>query len=60
MSTEDNTQTHLINVNTEQEKTKEQYDYPVNIFKKFLYTWTRKVLAASNSKPQNHKRNYYL
>ncbi len=52
MSTEDNTQTHLINVNTEQEKTKEQYDYPVNIFKKFLYTWTRKVLTASNSKPQ--------
>ena len=30
---------------------KSQYDYPVNIFKLFLFSWTRKVLTASNSKP---------
>ena len=28
-----------------------KYDYPVNIFKQFLFTWTRKVLLAANSKP---------
>ena len=27
-----------------------KYDYPVNIFKRFLFTWTRKVLSAANSK----------
>ena len=28
-----------------------KYDYPVNIFKRFLFTWTRKVLSTANSKP---------
>jgi hypothetical protein len=50
MSTEDHSVLEVDNF--EQEKTKDQYDYPVNIFKKFLFTWTRKVLKASNSKPQ--------
>ena len=27
-----------------------KYDYPVNIFKRFLFSWTRKVLSAANSK----------
>ena len=35
----------------EEKETDKKYDYPVNIFKRLLYTWTRKVLSASNSKP---------
>ena len=27
------------------------YDYPVNIIKRFLFTWTRKVISAANNKP---------
>ena len=51
MSTEDNVE--ALKVNTpEKENSKDKYDYPVNIFKKFLFTWTRKVLKAANSKPQ--------
>ena len=34
----------------EAESEKIKYDYPVNIFKRFLFTWTRKVLSAANSK----------
>ena len=30
---------------------KEKYDYPVNIIKRFLFSWTRKVLSTANSKP---------
>ena len=35
----------------EEKETDKKYDYPVNIFKRLVYTWTRKVLSASNSKP---------
>ena len=35
----------------EAKETEKKYDYPVNIFKRFLFTWTRKVLSAANSKP---------
>jgi len=35
----------------EAKETEIKYDYPVNIFKRFLFTWTRKVLSAANSKP---------
>ena len=31
---------------------KKEYDYPVNIFKKIFFTWTRKVLKAANNNPQ--------
>ena len=51
MSTEDNSQSLLVK-DTPQEKSEGQYDYPVNIFKKFFFTWTRKVLKAANSKDQ--------
>ena len=34
------------------ESGKKEYDYPVNIFKHFLFTWTHKVLTAANKKPQ--------
>ena len=50
MSTEDNANVLIVN-DTEQES-KGKYDYPVNIFKRFLFTWTRKVLKAANTKPQ--------
>ena len=50
MSTEDNTESLLVNDENEQSNGK--YDYPVNIFKRFIFTWTRKVLKAANSKPQ--------
>ena len=49
MSTEDNANVLIVN-DTEQES-KGKYDYPVNIFKRFLFTWTRKVLKAANTKP---------
>ena len=50
MSKEDNAETLLVN---EQNKEKDQnYDYPVNILKGFVFSWTRKVLSAANSKPQ--------
>ena len=29
-----------------------EYDYPVNIFKKIFFSWTRKVLKAANTNPQ--------
>ena len=35
----------------EDAENEKKYDYPVNIFKRFLFTWTRKVLSAANSKP---------
>ena len=34
------------------QKDKGDYDYPVNIFKKVFFTWTRKVLKAANTYPQ--------
>jgi len=34
------------------QKDKVDYDYPVNIFKKVFFTWTRKVLKAANTYPQ--------
>ena len=51
MSTEDNTDSLLVKVN-KKETSKEGYDYPVSFFKRFLFTWTRKVLIAANSKSQ--------
>ena len=51
MSTEDNEENLLVN-EQEKDNSKGKYDYPVNIFKRFIYTWTRKVLKAANSKPQ--------
>ena len=51
MSTEDNDEALLVKT-PEKENTNEKYDYPVNIFKRFLFTWTRKVLKAANSKSQ--------
>ena len=37
----------------EAKDTKEkEYDYPVNIFKRFIFYWARKVLIAANSKPR--------
>ena len=33
-------------------KTKNNYDYPVNLFKKIFFTWTRKVLKAANNNKQ--------
>ena len=33
-------------------KSKTEYDYPVNIFKKVFYTWTRKVLKSANTYKQ--------
>ena len=51
MSMEDNAYSILIKVQ-EQESSKVEYDYPVSFFKKFLFTWTRKVLKAANSKSQ--------
>ena len=51
MSKEDNADALLVKVQ-EQESTKDEYDYPVSFFKRFLFTWTRKVLKAANSKPQ--------
>ena len=29
-----------------------EYDYPVNIFKKIFFSWTRPILKAANSNPQ--------
>ena len=34
------------------QKDKGDYDFPVNIFKKVFFTWTRKVLKAANTYPQ--------
>ena len=51
MSTEDNADSLLIKVQ-EQESSKGEYDYPVSFLKRFLFTWTRKVLKAANSKSQ--------
>ena len=50
MSTEDNVESILVKDKT-QEKS-EIYDYPVNFFKSFLFTWTRKILKAANTKSQ--------
>ena len=50
MSTEDND--NVLIVNDSQQDIKGKYDYPVNIFKKFLFTWTRKVLKDANTKSQ--------
>ena len=33
-------------------KIKNNYDYPVNLFKKIFFTWTRKVLKAANNNKQ--------
>ena len=29
-----------------------EYDYPVNIFKKIFFSWTRKILKTANTNPQ--------
>ena len=50
MSTED--KDNVLTVNDTEQDTKGKYDYPVNIFKRFLFTWTRKVLKAANTKSQ--------
>ena len=50
MSTED--KDNALIVNDLEQDTKGKYDYPVNIFKRFLFTWTRKVLKAANTKSQ--------
>ena len=52
MSTEDNVEVEGIQVKDKTQEKSEKYDYPVNYFKRFLFTWTRKVLKAANSKPQ--------
>ena len=49
MSMQDNSTRILVK---DEKNEKEEYDYPVNFFKRFLFTWTRKVLKAANSKPQ--------
>ena len=33
----------------EDAENEKKYDYPVNIFKRFLFTWTRKVLSANKN-----------
>ena len=43
--------TPFISEQEAKESNEKKYDYPVNIFKRFLFTWTRKVLSAANSKP---------
>ena len=50
LSTEDNAEGILVK-DQSQEKS-EKYDYPVSFFKRFLFTWTRKVLKAANTKSQ--------
>ena len=52
MSTEDNADSLLIIKVQEKEISKGEYDYPVSFLKRFLFTWTRKVLKAANSKSQ--------
>jgi ABC-type multidrug transport system fused ATPase/permease subunit len=29
-----------------------KYDYPVNIIKRFLYTWAKKIISIANNKPK--------
>ena len=51
ISKEDTGENIFVNED-EKDIRKRNYDYPVNIFKRFVFAWTRKVLKAGNSKPQ--------
>ncbi len=42
--------TNLISEQEDEIPKEIKYDYPVNIFKRFLFTWTRKVLSKANKK----------
>ena len=50
ISSEDNEEG--IIVKGQSQEISEKYDYPVSFFKRFLYTWTKKVLKAANTKSQ--------
>ena len=42
--------TNLISEQEDEIPKEIKYDYPANIFKRFLFTWTRKVLSKANKK----------
>ena len=48
---QNNNETDTPFISEQEAKSEKKYDYPVNIFKRFLFTWTRKVLSTASSKP---------
>ena len=49
---ESKTKQHFHRKSSTSSSLNKEYDYPVNIFKKIFFSWTRKILKDANTNPQ--------